>query len=84
MAEFDIPSGRAIRDHVPLLGKSPELEVSSEPFHVVLFAEHRGIPGFGGLGTGSASGVHVNVMCVVAASGDETYYENVDFTGLKP
>lgn len=86
--EFTVPNGKAVREQVPLLGKAPELDAISEPIDVVVFnGPHHSVPLFPGLQQGEESSaappVFNNVVCVLAPSGEEMYYFDVDLAGLR-
>jgi hypothetical protein len=84
LAEFDIPAGAAIRQHIPGFGIAPELDAMAGPLRVVVFAgPHNGVPRFHMLGPVPPEPLN-NVVCVVTETGDEWYYYDIDFTGLTP
>ncbi|MGH2455601.1 MAG: hypothetical protein ACRDHD_05025 [Candidatus Limnocylindria bacterium] len=49
VAEFQIPDGRSLRHHIPLLGVAPELDAMAGPLTVVVFeGEHKAVPAYTG------------------------------------
>lgn len=86
IAEFQISDGAAIREHIPLFGKAPELDGMAGPLTVLVFqGEHVAVPLLPQLqATDAPPPAFRDVVCVVTATGDEWYYFDVNVADLRP
>lgn len=81
--QFRVADVRELREVLPKLLLTPELE-GIDGLEVVIFqGTHRAVPVYGGLRTELAEqGAFDRVVCVVTPKGEENYYSGVDLSGL--
>jgi hypothetical protein len=78
--QFLVPAGRNIREYIPKLGITPELDGIAGPFTIVVFdGPHHAIPVFPAFKPRDGSDLVFNdVVCVAVPSGEE----NADIRSL--
>lgn len=79
-------TGAEVRAHFPAFGKSALLDSFSDPVRVIAIRGPRyGIPVVSRPGhDGGTDVAYDNVLCVVTASGDEWYFEDVPMDSYRP
>lgn len=80
-----VPNGAAVYDHIPGLKKAPFLESMAGPLRVVAFQGKISVPVLGMLSSGVTTPTEYNnVVCVETATGDRTYFAEVDLDIVRP
>jgi hypothetical protein len=95
VADFDVPNGLSVFEHLPLLGLTPELSdpagpLYTGPLNVTVFAgDVCGVPVHlpllaGGASSSVSSPVLHNVVRITRTDGDAWYLSDVDLSQLVP